>query len=561
MIEKISQQETLNFKDLSAEEKERRGILGVLYGPIADIVRPTRNGRKYPEKLWSKVFDRGLPKELLANGGIPGELDHPEGRAETYPDRIAIMMPEKPKKDDSGKLIARFDIISTPCGQIAHSLAKYGFKLGISSRGDGSVTENFDGTEDVNPDDYDLAAFDLVLVPACEDARLNLMTESLDTNKQELKKSLKEALEKATPAEKQIMTETLSKLNINISESVSPKNAIWVKRVDDDKWYIWGGTDLDIIPEDFLDNINNPTYPNPHYNIKNQYSDAEVRPNGDAAVDDGAALVENLQNALLYNTQLQNQIRELQEKVSVSYAKELKLEETVSKYKTATVQLGEGSRQCKALKQQVIGLTEQLQEKTKQLTKQHELYKKLVESKRVTSKEQSALTESITQKDKRIKELEEQVSSLTTSITEWKSTSQTVKNTLEENLQESRKNAAIKQKEFVDKLSKSNALVEKYKRIASTAVDRYIESKAVVIGVMPEEIKSRLAENYSFSDIDNTCEKLMTLSVNATNLPFDITSKNISMRAKPSLKESIKPVDRNIDDEVNDQLLRIAGIE
>ena len=43
--------ETLAFKDLSPEEKEKRGILGRLYGPIADVINPTRNGRAYSDEL------------------------------------------------------------------------------------------------------------------------------------------------------------------------------------------------------------------------------------------------------------------------------------------------------------------------------------------------------------------------------------------------------------------------------------------------------------------------------------------------------------------------------
>ena len=43
--------ETFKFKDLSPEEKEKRGILGRLYGPCASISIPTRNGRLYSESL------------------------------------------------------------------------------------------------------------------------------------------------------------------------------------------------------------------------------------------------------------------------------------------------------------------------------------------------------------------------------------------------------------------------------------------------------------------------------------------------------------------------------
>lgn len=43
--------ETLAFENLTEEEKSSRHILGRLYGPIADIINPTRNGRKYSEEL------------------------------------------------------------------------------------------------------------------------------------------------------------------------------------------------------------------------------------------------------------------------------------------------------------------------------------------------------------------------------------------------------------------------------------------------------------------------------------------------------------------------------
>lgn len=50
-VDKQFIKEALQFQELTPEEKERRGILGRLYGPCASISIPTRNGRKYNEKL------------------------------------------------------------------------------------------------------------------------------------------------------------------------------------------------------------------------------------------------------------------------------------------------------------------------------------------------------------------------------------------------------------------------------------------------------------------------------------------------------------------------------
>ena len=214
MLESLKH-EDLQFQELSPEEKQARGILARLSGPIASFTKGTRNGRKYSDKLWEKAFDAPLVKEMFKNGGLPGELQHPEDRSETDPTKIAIMMPEPPKKDSNGHLVASVDILDTPCGQIAYQLGKYGFKFGISSRGEGDLIQDFSGEESVDPDTYTLNAFDLVLIPACEDARLQF-NESLNTKKSnKLKTILSEALENASATDRRIMEEALDELNID----------------------------------------------------------------------------------------------------------------------------------------------------------------------------------------------------------------------------------------------------------------------------------------------------------------------------------------------------------
>lgn len=97
--------EELQLDDKIKLNKDGRPILGRLYGPCADIISPTRNGRVYDEHLWEKVFDNPIVKEYFESGGIPGELDHPADRLETCSEKIAIMMPEPPTKNNKGQLI------------------------------------------------------------------------------------------------------------------------------------------------------------------------------------------------------------------------------------------------------------------------------------------------------------------------------------------------------------------------------------------------------------------------------------------------------------------------
>lgn len=214
MTDNIKTEEFI-FTDNGSSDK---AVLGTLEGPCADFVDSTRNGRHYTDELWEKVFADGtIASELIENGGIPGEMDHPADREETDSSRIAILMKDKPKKKD-GKLWAKFQILNTPLGKIAYTLAKAGFNLGISSRGSGDTYTNYDGEEYVDEDTYDFKAFDLVLVPAVKDARLHLVTESLN-NKFDYKKALTESLNSVKEEEKKVMLEELDKLGIKLNES------------------------------------------------------------------------------------------------------------------------------------------------------------------------------------------------------------------------------------------------------------------------------------------------------------------------------------------------------
>lgn len=219
MIKKLNEDTSLKFKNISPDEKSKKGILGRLYGPVASFAAPTRNGRHYSQDLWEKLFNSDLIKERFQNGGIFGELCHPDYE-DVNMEKVAIVMPEPPVKDNKGDLIAYVDIVDTPCGRIAYQLAKYGYKFGISSRGTGDIIEDYNGNEEVDPDTYQLNAFDLVEIPAVESARLSFV-ESLDSKKKygkTLKEKLTEELNKASEADKKIMNETLNNLDINLDE-------------------------------------------------------------------------------------------------------------------------------------------------------------------------------------------------------------------------------------------------------------------------------------------------------------------------------------------------------
>lgn len=208
------QKEQLTLNDKVKFDNKNGAILGVLEGPVADFQHPTRNGRLYSEKLWDNVLKNPLVMEQFKNGGIVGELDHPADRDDICTEKVAIIMPEPPVKKN-GQYYGKFNILDTPCGRIVYTLAKAGFKLGVSSRGTGDVNEY---TDEVDPSTYEFTCFDVVLLPAVESARMKLVTESLDTKKVDYKKLLKEDINNAKEEEKSVMEETLDHIGIKLDE-------------------------------------------------------------------------------------------------------------------------------------------------------------------------------------------------------------------------------------------------------------------------------------------------------------------------------------------------------
>ena len=225
--------EELVLDDSIKQNKKGEAILGVLEGPCADVINPTRNDRQYDEELWEAVFNDPIVSEYFDCGGILGELDHPADRLETDTSKVAICMPERPKKGKDGKLYARFDILDTPNGRIAYTLAKYGYKLGVSSRGNGDVYEAYDGKEHVDASSYELKAFDLVLLPAVKAARLSLKE---SVGNKTFKQAISEALSKADDDSKRVMLESLERLKIDykiaqVEKQVASSNTIVTESV------------------------------------------------------------------------------------------------------------------------------------------------------------------------------------------------------------------------------------------------------------------------------------------------------------------------------------------
>ena len=509
MTDTVKRNEELVLDDSVKVNKRGEAILGVLEGPCADVINPTRNERQYDEELWNNVFKDPIVNEYFECGGILGELDHPAERTETDTSKVAICMPEKPKRGKDGKLYAKFDILDTPNGRIVYTLAKYGYKLGVSSRGNGDVYEAYDGKEHVDPKTYELKAFDIVLLPAVKSARLALKE---SVGNKTFKQAIKESLESATKDEKRIMVESLKRLKIDYKlEKVSNKN--------------------------------------------NLIESKEVSEKQHTAEDNGAVLVKELQNQIKENRELKESYKAVQEQLSVCYAKEAKYKEKIEEL----TQLSSNKDEINTLNSEIKILKEQLESKEKQLIRTRERCSKLTENAKLKDKEAStALTESLNVQKREVNALKEELSKERVS-------SQKEINALKESLAEAKKNSSIKETEYSDKIKKAKSIVEQYKQLARQTLDHYIESKAIMLGVKSIDIKARLAENYNASDIDKVCEDLQGYSLALSKLPMNLTTKKNSEKQPLKVKftesrEPIKPKSR-FDDEVDDSLLRLAGLK
>lgn len=532
MIEKLNK-EDLEFDSSVTENSKGSPILGRITGPCADIVSATRNGRKYSEALWEKVFKDPIVKEYFDAGGIFGELNHPSDREETDLEKVAICMPEPPVKDKNGKLIGHWDILDTPNGRIAHCLFKYGYKLGISSRGSGDTFTDYDGQESVDPESYTLQGFDLVYLPAVKAARLTLVNESLDMNKRTLRKALNEAFENSTEDERRIMTETLNNLNI------------------------------DYTPEEVIEEGISPnTTPEKDDNI------IVTESTNGAAEDIGAELVSQLQEAIQLQNELENTIKVLNEKLSVCYTKETRYVEALRKSKSLLKQV---SSEKLAAEEKLKDVISQVNEKDSTIAslmedvKQQKLViRKLEENVNASKNKTNILNESINSKDSEVKSLKEELSAVRTSFMKEKESLEDKNQKLEESLQESQKDVKILKSKVDATNSQAKTIVEKYKSVAQKAVDKYIECQALKLGVSPQDIKKRLSENYSFNDIDSVCESLQNYRLNVNSLPFRVNESSlpknpVKMKIRES-KEVLSPslnVAENIDDDVDESLLNI----
>jgi hypothetical protein len=159
--------------------KENNGKL-VVRGVLQRAESKNQNGRIYPREVLMRESKKYL-KEFISQHRALGELDHPESSVVNL-QNASHNITEMHWEGDN--LLGEVEVLGTPSGNILKELFKAGIKLGISSRGMGSVetvSEGGEQSQEVQPD-FELIAFDFVSNPSTHGAFMHPMSEGVTNN-------------------------------------------------------------------------------------------------------------------------------------------------------------------------------------------------------------------------------------------------------------------------------------------------------------------------------------------------------------------------------------------
>ena len=153
----------------------------VVRGVLQRAEAKNQNGRVYPKEILVREAKK-YSNEFIKERRAMGELDHPDSSVVNLQNVSHNILEMHWKNND---LVGTVEVLSTPAGNILRELFKSGIKLGISSRGLGSIKQ--ENNEDEVQNDFELIAFDFVSNPSTHGAFLQPVHESkgsaMTTNK------------------------------------------------------------------------------------------------------------------------------------------------------------------------------------------------------------------------------------------------------------------------------------------------------------------------------------------------------------------------------------------
>ena len=175
-------------------------------GIFMQAEQKNRNGRVYPSKVLMNEVKK-YNNDYVRSKRAMGELGHPDG-PQLNLERVSHLIKEL--RIDGNDVYGKAKILDTPYGKIVKNLISEGVKIGVSSRGMGSLKQNSSGVNEVQ-DDFRLSAVDIVADPSAPDAFVEgimegkewvwengiLTARKIDTYKKHIRSATKNDLEEA----------------------------------------------------------------------------------------------------------------------------------------------------------------------------------------------------------------------------------------------------------------------------------------------------------------------------------------------------------------------------
>jgi len=146
----------------------------VIEGVFMQADKKNRNGRVYEKSILEAAVDKYVT-EQVKTGRAVGELNHPDGPGINL-DKVSHKITEL--RFEGSDVIGKASILQTPMGKIVEGLLEGGVKLGVSSRGMGTL-EKKNGVMQVGKD-FMLATVDIVQDPSAPEAFVNGIMEGVD---------------------------------------------------------------------------------------------------------------------------------------------------------------------------------------------------------------------------------------------------------------------------------------------------------------------------------------------------------------------------------------------
>ena len=164
-----------NDLEVIAEQKGRNGEKTfTIEGVFMQANKKNRNGRIYEKKIMESAVDKYVT-EQVKTGRAVGELNHPEGPTVNL-DKVSHKITSL--KWEGNDVVGKASILKTPMGKIVEGLLEGGVKLGVSSRGMGSLV-NKNNASYVGSD-FMFATIDIVQDPSAPSAFVNRVMEGVD---------------------------------------------------------------------------------------------------------------------------------------------------------------------------------------------------------------------------------------------------------------------------------------------------------------------------------------------------------------------------------------------